>query len=62
MLLEDLHNYYGTWSKMTKELDLGLSTYQGWIKRGFIPYTTQLLIEKKTKKKFKAKEIDAVAK
>jgi hypothetical protein len=54
MLMKELHDYYGNWSKLTRELDLGISTYQGWVKKGYIPYTTQLIIEKKTKGKFKA--------
>ncbi len=56
MLLEELHEYYGTWSKLTKELDLGITTYQNWVRKGYIPYSTQLMIEKKTKRKFKADE------
>jgi hypothetical protein len=54
MLLQELHAHYGTWSKMTRELELGTSTYQAWLKKGYIPYPSQLIIEKKTRGKFKA--------
>lgn len=56
MLIEELHEHYGTWAQLTRELELGMTTYQGWLKKGYIPYTTQLIIEKKTKGKFKANE------
>lgn len=56
MLLQELYDYYGSWTKLTKELDLGLTTYHGWLKKGYIPYSTQLVIEKKSKRRFKADE------
>lgn len=54
MLLQELHEHYGTYTKLTKDLDLGITTYQNWLRKGYIPYTTQLIIEKKSKGKFKA--------
>lgn len=56
MLLHDVHQYYGTWSHLTRELKLGMTTYQNWVRKGYIPYTTQLVIEKKTKGRFVANE------
>ncbi len=59
MLLEELHDYYGTWANLTRKLELGMTTYLGWQKKGYIPYATQCVIEKKTNKKFKAVEMHA---
>lgn len=56
MLLNDLYEYYGTWTYLVRELDLGTSTYQIWRRQGYIPFTAQLLIENKTKGLFKARE------
>jgi len=56
MLLNELYDYYGTWTNLVRELNLGNSTYQIWRKQGYIPFTAQLLIEKKTKGRFKACE------
>ena len=56
MLLNELYEYYGTWTKLVRELNLGNSTYQIWRKQGYIPFKTQLLIENKTKGRFKACE------
>lgn len=54
MKLEELKEYYGTFTKMNRELNIGSSTYQTWRKNGCIPFATQCLIEKKTNRKFKA--------
>lgn len=56
MLLSELHAYYGTWTLLARELELGNSTYQTWRKQGYIPFKAQLLIENKTKGLFKACE------
>lgn len=54
MLLRELHEYYGTWTELTRKLELGYSTYRGWLKNDSIPYLMQLLIEKKTEGRFLA--------
>lgn len=56
MLPEELKEYYGTWAKMSRELDVGSNAYQRWLKMGYIPFKTQCLIENKTKRRFKASE------
>lgn len=56
MLLKELHEYYVTWTQLTRELELGNSTYQVWRKQGYIPFSFQLLIENRTQGKFKACE------
>jgi len=56
MLIEELYDYYGTWTNMVRTLNLGNSTYQIWKKQGYIPFTAQLLIENRTKGFFKACE------
>lgn len=55
MLLEDLHAHFGSYAEMTRQLQLGHTTYLGWVKKGYIPYSTQCVIESKTNRKFKAK-------
>lgn len=57
MLLNQLYEHYGTWTKLVRELDLGNSTYQVWRNQGYIPFKSQLLIENKTKGHFKANEL-----
>lgn len=59
MLVEELHDYYKTWSNMVRELNLGLSSYRYWIQKGYISYKTQLLIEKRTNGRFIADEAHA---
>jgi hypothetical protein len=54
MLLQELYAHYGNWARLSRELGFGSNTYQGWIKKGYIPYTTQLRIEKKTLGEFLA--------
>ena len=48
MKLEELHTYYGTWTAFGRALEVGMNNYQYWRKIGYIPYSTQLVIEKKT--------------
>jgi hypothetical protein len=54
MLINELYAHYKTWTKLAKELDIGMNAHQYWRKVGYIPYTAQLLIEKKTDGFFKA--------
>lgn len=55
MLIEELYDFYKSWSVMSRKLELSPTTYLGWKRRGYIPWQTQLVIEKKTHGKFKAK-------
>lgn len=54
MLLEELHAFYGTWATLTRRLEVAPTTYLGWRKKGYIPWETQLVIESKTSRRFKA--------
>ncbi len=57
MLIEELYKHYGeNWSNVARGLDLGFSTTRRWRKIGYIPYETQVLIEKKTNCLFIADE------
>lgn len=56
MLLDELYEHYGSWTQLTRKLDLSNSTYQTWKKKGYIPFKTQLLIQHKTNGLFKASE------
>jgi len=62
MKLEELKEHYKTWSNMVYQLHLGTNTHQYWRRRGYIPYPTQLVIEKKTEGLFKASLDDALPK
>lgn len=57
MLLVELYNHYKSWTALARDLKFGFNTYQNWRKKGYIPYSTQLLIEKKTNGRFKASEL-----
>jgi len=54
MLAQELYDYYGSWSELVRKLELGLTCHANWRKIGYIPYKTQLLIEKKTDGLFKS--------
>ena len=56
MLLDELYKHYGNWTRLGRELSLGNSTYQVWRKKGYIPFRSQLLIERQTNGLFKAEE------
>jgi hypothetical protein len=56
MFANELHDFYKTWSNMIRELDLGLSSPRYWRQKGYIPYKTQLLIEKRSGGRFIADE------
>jgi hypothetical protein len=56
MLLEEMKEYYKTYQKMNRVLELSTTTYQDWRRKGGIPLKTQLLIERKTNGRFVADE------
>ena len=59
MKIEDLKSYYKTWTALSHALAIGMNSHQYWRKVGYIPYPTQLVIEKRTKGRFKASLDDA---
>lgn len=55
MTLEDLYNHYKCrWSHVAIGLKVTESTIKYWRKKGYIPYTAQLVIQEKTDGLFKA--------
>ncbi len=58
MRLKELQDYYGTWAELTRQLRFPSSSAHNWIRRGSIPYDAQLVIEKRSKGRFKADEND----
>jgi hypothetical protein len=55
MTVDEVHAYFDhNWANVCRELKLGVNTYQGWIKRGYIPMATQLKIEKQTQGKLQS--------
>jgi len=58
MKIGELLDYYRTYANMSRKLELGGTTYMGWVKKGYIPFTTQCVIEQRTNKKFKASRMD----
>lgn len=59
MTVDQLYEHYKTWGEMSYQLRLSPYTYRYWIKKGYIPYSTQCMIEKKTNGMFKASFEDA---
>ena len=60
MTLNQIYEHYGrNWSKTSRELKIGTTTLQNWVKRGYIPIRSQMVIEARTKGLFKAKLQDA---
>lgn len=59
MILQELYEHYGTWTRLTRSLDLCSGIYYVWRDKGYIPFKSQLLIEHKTKGLFKADEAHA---
>ena len=54
MLIIEIYKFYGSWSEIARKLGFGMTTYQGWIRRGYIPMKTQELIEVRSKGRFRA--------
>lgn len=54
MNLDELKEEYGSWSNAAVEIRVTWSSICYWRKIGYIPYSSQCLIEKNTKGKFKA--------
>ena len=54
MNIDEVHEYYGSFADISRKVGVGQNAYQYWRKIGYIPYRTQLLIERQTKGKLKA--------
>lgn len=54
MTIDEIHVYFGNWTKAMRGLDLSVNAYQNWLKNGYVPLSTQIKIQKKTKGKLKA--------
>jgi len=55
MTINDVYEFYNkNWSELTRELKFGKNTYQGWLRKGYIPIATQLRIEKDTNGELKS--------
>lgn len=49
MKIIEVYEYYGmNWSRMTRSLGIGVNTPVYWRKIGYIPYPSQVLIERET--------------
>lgn len=60
MTLKEIYEYHGSnWACVCRELKLGTSTIQNWIKRGYVPIRSQMVLEKRTNGLFKARLEDA---
>lgn len=60
MTPSELHKYFGTWRNVTTTLNFGTTSYALWLRKGCIPFPTQLLIEHKTQGALVAREKDAI--
>ena len=59
MRLEEVKEYFKTWTNLAHELKHGMNVYQYWRKIGYIPFPSQLLIQYRTNGRLKASEDDA---
>ena len=48
MTIEELYNLYGTKYKFRKETGLSITTFDNWLKLGYIPIASQMKLEKLT--------------
>lgn len=55
MTIEELYNLYGTKYKFRKETGLSITTFDNWLKLGYIPIASQMKLEKLTKGLLKAR-------
>ena len=51
---QDVKDYYVTWAHAMRSLGLGITTYQHWVKMGYISIKAQRNIHKITKGKLKS--------
>jgi len=51
---QDVKDYYVTWANAMRSLGLGITTYQHWVKMGYISIKAQRNIHKITKGKLKS--------
>lgn len=58
MTLEELKDKWRTWVNVCIKLEISQSSTTYWRKRGSIPYSSQLMIQDKTKGALKAKKED----
>lgn len=54
MKLSELKDHYKTYTEMSRQLKLGVSTHRVWRAQGYIPINAQIAIESLTNGKFKA--------
>lgn len=52
MLMQELHDHYGSWAVMAREFHFNKTTYLVWRKKGYIPYATQCFIEVESNRRF----------
>jgi hypothetical protein len=57
MTIKELQDYYKTAYRFRKETGISSPTFRNWIKWGYVPFRSQLLIERITQGRFKAEEI-----
>jgi len=57
MTINEVYEYYNqNWCEVSRELKIGVNSYQHWIKIGYIPRPMQVRIELKTNGKLTAVE------
>ncbi len=60
MTLKEIYEYYGkNYANVCRELKIGTTTIQNWIKKDSIPIKSQMILEKLTNGLFKARLEDA---
>lgn len=54
MTVEDIKEVYVTWANFYRKCRVAYNAHGRWLKKGYIPFKTQLLIEYDSKGKLKA--------
>lgn len=61
MLIKEVYEKYGScWAEMARKLEFGSASYQRWLRFGYIPHNTQILIEHRSKGLLKASKAHTV--
>lgn len=58
MTINDLKEYYGSGYRFNKDTHMSASSFMNWNNRGYIPWGSQLIIERLTEGKLKADKQD----
>ena len=59
MTLEEVFNYFGSWTQVVKKAGISANTHRNWRRLGYIPAHTQVRLERLSKGVLKFRTEDA---